>query len=156
MTDTFKMTSLHSLAACLQADTLAALTRLTHLKLTIHKDDLMGNMEEALAALTDLHSLHVTVASKLDDYNTEIVPLQVMIDTVLFPQSRMYVVHTIDSCAPAVCGLRPPLHQSITCLLLMTAGVLPDRAAAADQPQCDTQSHHSCIRHRTPCSHWSP
>jgi hypothetical protein len=68
----------------MQAGTLAALTRLTHLKLTIHKDDLMGNMEEALAALTGLHSLHVTP------------PLQV-------------VCCVTTSSGPAGQGLRTPL-----------------------------------------------
>jgi hypothetical protein len=115
----------------MQADTLAALTRLTHLKLTIHKDNLMGNMEEALAALTGLHSLHVTVASKLEDDHTKIVPLQVMLAP---PPPSLMLQIPWAAVNQLVVGSDHCSTMTATCLLLLAAGVPPDRAAAADQP----------------------
>jgi hypothetical protein len=65
-----------------QTTTLAALTRLTHLKLSTCKQYPRGSLEEALASLTGLHSLHVRVTLSEGD-QAEIVPLQV----------RVYWVH---------------------------------------------------------------
>jgi hypothetical protein len=90
----FLLASLH----CLQANDLTGLTCLTHLKLTIHKDDLMGNMEEALAALTGLHSLHVTP------------PLQV----VLVPLDMITDAHyALKYCK--VADLSTPVSQRLSC-----------------------------------------
>jgi hypothetical protein len=79
---------------------LTALTRLTQLKLTVHKDDLLGNVEEALAALTGLHSLHVTVASKLTGNHTKIVPLHAML-ALSRPSQMLCTLQTAATVGPA-------------------------------------------------------